>query len=634
MQAQSDADTNSPVSPSKTGLPLLALGAIGVVFGDIGTSPLYAMKEAFVGHHPLAVNELHVFGILSLIFWALMLIVTLKYVLLALRADNQGEGGAFALLALLSRETSGPWLTPVLVTLGVLAASLFYGDAVITPAISVLSAAEGLTVINPELAPFVLPTASAMLIALFAVQFRGTGGLGKAFGPVVLVYFLTLAGLGVLNIGENPAILGALNPAWAVRFFVSEPSLAFLALGSIFLAVTGAEALYADLGHFGRRAIGISWLMLVYPCLMLNYLGQGALVIETPAAIANPFFLMAPEALRIPLLILTMAATIIASQAVITGAFSLTHQAIQLGYLPRLRVRHTNAAEMGQIYIPLINWALLVMVLVLVWGFQSSSSLAAAYGIAVTGTMVITTCMLGVLVIRVWRWPPLLGGAVIAGLFAVEGVFFFSNAMKVLEGGWVPIVLAILIFVLLTTWARGRAIMREALQRNPLPLNIFIKSARSSARCAQGTAIFLTASDEGVPSALYHNLKHNQVLHERVILLNVRVEPVPIVPEQERLIFRPCEAGFFRMTLRYGFAEEMDVPRDLLLFEDPSGPIKPELTSYFLGRQKPIATREIKSMALWREHLFAWLLRTSESAMDYFRLPTDRVIEIGSQLRI
>ena len=342
MQAQSHADTNSPVSPSKTGLPLLALGAIGVVFGDIGTSPLYAMKEAFVGHHPLAVNELHVFGILSLIFWALMLIVTLKYVLLALRADNQGEGGAFALLALLSRETSGPWLTPVLVTLGVLAASLFYGDAVITPAISVLSAAEGLTVINPELAPFVLPTASAMLIALFAVQFRGTGGVGKAFGPVVLVYFLTLAGLGVLNIGENPAILGALNPAWAVRFFVSEPSLAFLALGSIFLAVTGAEALYADLGHFGRRAIGISWLTLVYPCLMLNYLGQGALVIETPAAIANPFFLMAPEALRIPLLILAMAATIIASQAVITGAFSLTHQAIQLGYLPRLRVRHLS----------------------------------------------------------------------------------------------------------------------------------------------------------------------------------------------------------------------------------------------------------------------------------------------------
>lgn len=632
MSKPSSVESSAPDGLRKP-LPILALGAIGVVFGDIGTSPLYALKEAFIGHHPLAVNVLHVLGLLSLVFWTLMLIVTAKYVLIALRADNQGEGGPFALLALISQKTRGPWLTPVLVVLGVLAASLFYGDAVITPAISVLSAAEGLKVIDPELDQFVLPIATVMLIGLFSIQSRGTGAVGNAFGPIVLTYFLCLAALGIVSILETPGVLAALNPIWAVRFFHLEPSLAFLALGAIFLAVTGAEALYADLGHFGRRSIGISWLTLVYPCLMLNYLGQGALLLRTPEAVANPFFLMAPEEVRIPLLVLAMAATIIASQAVITGAFSLTHQAIQLGYLPRLKVVHTSACEIGQIYIPIINWGLLVLVLILVWGFKSSSSLAAAYGIAVTGTMLITTCMLGVLILKVWNWPPLFGGAIIAGLIALEGAFFFSNAIKVFDGGWVPIVLGMAIFIVLTTWSRGRSIMQK-LNRDDLPLEIFIKSARSSAMCAKGTAVFMTASDTGVPSALLHNLKHNQVLHERVILLNVKVETVPLVTDEERLAVANFGSGFFRMTLRYGFVEEMDIPRDMARFSDPSGPILPAQTSYFLGRQKLVAAPEIRSMPFWREHLFAWLLKTSESAMDYFRLPTNRVIEVGSQLRI
>lgn len=618
----------------KVSLPILALGAIGVVFGDIGTSPLYAMKEAFIGPHPLAVNDLHIFGVLSLIFWALMIIVTLKYVFVALRADNHGEGGSFALLARISRHLKGPRATASVVVLGVLAASLFYGDAMITPAISVLSAAEGLKVIDPGLEPFVLPLATVVLIALFAVQSRGTGLVGKAFGPIVLVYFLSIAALGVSSIVAQPGVLAALNPYWAFRFFQMEPELAFLALGSIFLAVTGAEALYADLGHFGRRPIGISWLTLVYPCLMLNYLGQGALLLRAAEAVSNPFFLLAPEELRLPLLGLAMAATVIASQAVITGAFSLTHQAIQLGYIPRLRVIYTSETEAGQIYIPAINWALLVMVLALVFGFGSSSSLASAYGIAVTGTMLITTLMLGVFVVKIWRWRPLFAAGFIGALLILEGVFFFSNALKVFDGGWVPIVVAAVIFTLLTTWARGRLILKHSLSSGALPLEIFIKSARGSAMTAKGTAVFMTAADGAVPSALLHNLKHNQVLHERVILLNVKVETVPYVDSEERLCVTACGDGFFRIVLRYGFMDEIDVPRELDGFSDPSGSIEPQFTSYFLGRQKLIATHDIKTMALWREHLFAWMLRVSESAMDYFKLPTNRVIEVGSQLRI
>ncbi len=450
----------------KQPLPALMLGAIGVVYGDIGTSPLYAMKESFIGPHPLAVDPLHIFGVLSLVFWSLMLVVTAKYVLVAMRADNKGEGGSFALLALISRNLGEKRWAYGLVVLGVLATALFYGDAMITPAISVLSAVEGLTIVNGGLEPLVLPIAVVILIGLFLVQSRGTARVGAIFGPIVLIYFAALASLGIANIVEHPQILEIVSPHWALAFFLYDPRLAFLAMGSVFLAVTGAETLYADMGHFGRKAIGISWLTLVYPCLMLNYMGQGALLLGTPAAVENPFYLMAPEWARLPLVFIATAATIIASQAVISGAFSVTHQAVQLGFLPRLRTEHTSARAAGQIYIPAVNWGLLMMVVLLVLGFRQSTSLASAYGIAVSGTMIITTIMLAVLVFQVWKWNRLLATLTI-GLFAVvDGAFFASNITKIADGGWFPLVVAAAIFTVLTTWATGRRLLREKTERD------------------------------------------------------------------------------------------------------------------------------------------------------------------------
>jgi KUP system potassium uptake protein len=614
-------------------LPALMLGAIGVVYGDIGTSPLYTMKESFIGPHPLTVDPLHIFGVLSLIFWSLMLVVTLKYVLVAMRADNKGEGGSFALLALISRNLGERRWTAGLVVLGVLAAALFYGDAMLTPAISVLSAVEGLTVVQSNLAPLVVPAAILILIGLFFVQSRGTGKVGAMFGPVVLVYFAALATLGVANILQRPEILQALSPHWAFRFFAFDPKLAFLAMGSVFLAMTGAETLYADMGHFGRRAIGWSWLGLVYPCLMLNYLGQGALLLGTPAAVENPFYLMAPDWARLPLVLVATAATIIASQAVISGAFSVTHQAVQLGFLPRLRIEHTSAKAAGQIYIPAVNWGLLAMVVLLVLGFRQSTSLASAYGISVSGTMIITTMMLAVLVFQVWKWRRWLAVLTI-GLFGiVDGAFFASNITKVMDGGWFPLVVAALIFTVLTTWATGRALMRKQLEKDALPLDIFIKSAASVHR-VRGTAVFLSTSPDSVPSALLHNLKHNQVLHERVLILNVKVEAVPHVMPADRLEVSPAGKGVFRVILHYGFMDEVDVPADLGRIQSCGERFDMMLTSFFLGRQTLIAAKEQPGMALWRERLFAWMMKSSESAMEFFRLPTNRVIELGSQLRI
>ena len=614
-------------------LPTLMLGAVGVVYGDIGTSPLYAMKESFVGPHPLAVDPLHIFGVLSLIFWSLMLVVTLKYVLVAMRADNKGEGGSFALLALISRTLGQRRWTSGLVVLGVLAAALFYGDAMLTPAISVLSAVEGLTIVQSSLAPLVVPIAIVILIGLFFVQSRGTGSVGAIFGPVVLVYFACLAALGVANIIHRPEILGALSPHWAFEFFAYDPKLAFLAMGSVFLAMTGAETLYADMGHFGRRAIGYSWLGLVYPCLMLNYLGQGALLLATPAAVENPFYLMAPDWARLPLVLIATMATIIASQAVISGAFSVTHQAIQLGFLPRLRTEHTSAKAVGQIYIPAVNWALLVMVVLLVLGFRQSTSLASAYGISVSGTMIITTMMLGVLIVQVWKWRRWLAVLTI-GLFAiVDGAFFASNITKIMDGGWFPLVIAAIIFTVLTTWATGRALMRKQLEKDALPLDIFIKSAASVHR-VRGTAVFLSTSPDSVPSALLHNLKHNQVLHERVLILNVKVEDVPHVTPEARLEVQKVAKGFFRVLLHYGFMDEVDIPADLARITSCGERFDMMRTSFFLGRQKLIAAKEQPGMALWRERLFAWMMKSSESAMEFFKLPTNRVIELGSQLRI
>jgi KUP system potassium uptake protein len=625
---------NAPVSHGpKEALPKLMLGAIGVVYGDIGTSPLYTLKESFLGPHPLAVDRLHIFGVLSLIFWSLMFVVTIKYVLVAMRADNKGEGGSFALLSLISRNLGHKKWAPALVILGVLATCLFYGDAMITPAISVLSAVEGLTVTEAGLQPLVVPISIFILVGLFLVQSRGTAKVGIVFGPVILVYMAALAALGVVNILAQPAIVQALSPLWALKFFVLNPKLAFLALGSVFLAVTGAETLYADMGHFGRRAIGWSWLTLVYPCLVLNYLGQGALMLGDAKTAVNPFYLMAPDVLRLPLVFLATAATIIASQAVISGAFSVTHQAVQLGFLPRLRTEHTSEKALGQIYIPAVNWGLLAMVIILVLGFRESGRLASAYGIAVTGTMLITTIMLGVLVFQVWRWNRLLSVAAIGTFLIVDGTFFASNITKIPDGGWFPLLVAAVSFTVLTTWAKGRALMRARLEQSAMPLSIFVKSTTASVHRVRGTSVFLSTSAEVVPAALLHNLKHNQVLHQRVLILNVKVEEVPHVPPQKRLEIHDGSHGFYRVILHYGFMEEVDIPRDLGEIKTCGGPFNMMSTSFFLGRQKLI-TSKAPGMALWRERLFAWMLKNSESAMEFFKLPTNRVVELGSQLQI
>ena len=630
-----DASGVSAVDSHKHSLPTLMLGAIGVVYGDIGTSPLYTMKESFLGPHPLAVDPLHIFGVLSLIFWTLMMVVTLKYVSVAMRADNRGEGGSFALLALIARnlEARKRW-TSTLIMLGVAATCLFYGDAMITPAISVLSAVEGLTIVQAQLQPVVVPISIGILVGLFLVQARGTARVGNLFGPVMIVYFAVLALLGIINIMDRPEIIGILNPVWAVRFFAYNPSLAFLALGSVVLCVTGAEALYADMGHFGRKAINLSWLTLVYPCLVLNYMGQGALLLGHPRAAINPFFLLAPEWARLPLVFLATLATIIASQAVISGAFSVTHQAIQLGFLPRLRTEHTSEKARGQIYIPAINWGLLAMVIILVVGFRASTNLASAYGIAVTGTMLITSMMLGVMMLYVWRWNRVLAIGATTLFVLVDGAYFASNMTKIPDGGWFPLFVAAISFTVLTTWAKGRQLMRQRLAESALPLAVFIKSVAKSVHRVRGTSVFLSTSAETVPAALLHNLKHNQVLHSRVLILNVKVEEVPQVASEKRVEVHDAGSGFYRVILHYGFMEEVDIPRDLAAISTCGEPFNMMSTSFFLGRQKLIASKRHAGMALWREKLFAWMLKSSESAMEFFRLPTNRVVELGSQLQI
>jgi len=625
---------NEPINhtPRET-LPALMLGAIGVVFGDIGTSPLYAMKESFVGPHPLEADPVHIFGVLSLVFWTLMLVVTVKYVAITMRAHNKGEGGSFALLALISRTVEGGKWTAGLVTMGVLAAALFYGDAIITPAISVLSAVEGLAVAEAGLAPLILPVSIGILVGLFLIQARGTAKVGAIFGPIVLIYFAALAALGVVNIMARPEIIGALNPVWAVRFFGVDPAKAFLALGSVVLAVTGAEALYADMGHFGRKAIGLSWLTLVYPCLMLNYLGQGALLLEVPEAVRNPFYLMAPEWARLPLVGIATLATIIASQAVISGAFSVTRQAIQLGFLPRLSIHHTSAKAEGQVYIPIVNWTLLIAVVLLVLGFKESTGLAAAYGIAVTGTMFITSCMMAVVMFRIWKWNPAWASAVIGLFLVVDGAYFLSNLTKFVDGGWFPLLVAAVVFLVLTTWSTGRSLLRKRLAEGSIPLEVFIKSTAKSLHRIRGTSVFMASSAETIPSAMLHNIKHNQVLHERVVILTVQIEEVPHYPVDKRAEVTRCGEGFNRVVLRYGFMDEVDVPRDLALANMAGGPLNMMMTSFFLGRQKLIASKR-PGMALWREQLFAWMNKNSESAMEFFKLPTNRVVELGSQLEI
>jgi KUP system potassium uptake protein len=613
-------------------LPKLALGAIGVVFGDIGTSPLYALKETFRGHHPLPVDMLHIFGVLSLVFWTFIVVVTMKYVMIVMRADNKGEGGSLALLALITRKTPGGRASS-LVLLAVVATALFFGDAIITPAISVLSAVEGLIIVEARFAPVVIPISIAILVGLFLVQSRGTEAISKFFGPIVLVYFVTLAGLGIFHLVTRPEVLFALSPVYGFNFFARDPLMAFLALGSVVLAVTGAEALYADMGHFGRRPITAAWVWVVFPALMLNYLGQCALLLNHPAAIENPFYLMAPDEFRLPLVILATLATIIASQALITGAFSVVQQAVQLGLMPRLKIEHTSASAAGQIYVPVVNWVLMVLVILLVLSFQKSTNLAAAYGLAVTGTMFITTCLIMVLMRQVWEWP-VWRIAIVGGLFLiVDGAYLAANAVKIPDGGWFPLLVATVAFIMLTTWAKGRALMIARLREAAMPVKVFIASAASSAIRVPGTAVFMTSAADGVPHALLHNLKHNKVIHERVILLTVKIANMPFVEEETRCRLEDLGDGFHRLIVKYGFMQEPDVPAALARLTGCGPAFKMMDTSFFLARQTLLPSSR-PGMAIWREKLFAWMLNNSESAMEFFRLPTNRVVELGSQVEI
>jgi KUP system potassium uptake protein len=623
----------------KGSLATLMIGAVGVVFGDIGTSPLYALKESFVGDHPLTPDTAHIMGVISLMFWSMMIVVSIKYCLFIMRADNKGEGGSLALLAMINRKIAGASWTAGIVLLGVFATALFYGDAMITPAMSVMSAVEGLKVINPALGEFVVPIAIFILAFLFLIQSRGTTKVGQFFGPIMIIYFATLGVLGFINIIKAPEIIAALNPWHAVNFFLIDKFKAFLALGSVVLAVTGAEALYADMGHFGKQPIRYAWAAFALPALVLNYLGQGALLISAGPVAAvgilktSPFFLLAPEWAIIPLVILATLATVIASQAVITGAFSITQQAIQLGFLPRLSIKFTSADAQGQIYIPFVNWMLMACVIALVVGFKSSSNLAAAYGIAVTGAMAIDTILIGVVMMKLWNWSKLqaLGLLTVFGL--VDFAYLGSNLFKVPHGGWVPLVIGMIIFTLLTTWSRGRALMISKLRESAMPIDVFIKSACSSVIRVPGTAVFLTSTSDGVPPGLLHNMKHNKILHERVVFLTVKISDVPVVEEADRLKYTELGNGFSRVIVNYGFMQETDVPAALQGCNNFGQNFKMMETSFFLNRQTLIASPE-PGMAIWREKLFAWMLRNATNAMEFFRLPTNRVVELGSQVEI
>ncbi len=614
-------------------LPKLMIGAIGVVYGDIGTSPLYALQATLDPRYHLGVNVTDLFGLVSLIFWSFVFVVTVKYVFIVMRCDNNGEGGSLALYALIQRRLGSASPQRWLMIGALFATALFFADAMLTPAISVISAVEGLGVVSPDFQPYIVWIALTILISLFAIQHYGTDRVGNMFGPVMLVYFAAIAAMGVHHILGHPQVVRALSQLYIWGFFLAHPLYSFLSLGAVIYAVTGTEALYADMGHFGRKPITYSWLYLVFPALMLNYMGQAAMLIEHPQFVDNPFFHMVPPSLTIPLLVIATLATIIASQAVISGAFSVTQQAIQLGFLPRLRITHTSSRARGQIYVPGINWTLAIMVALLVFAFRSSAAMLPAYGLAVVGTMLITTLMQYVVVFRIWRAPLWQAGVGFALFVTVDCLFLASGLAKLFEGAWFPILVGLVIFTLLTTWAKGRQLMRQRLAEAALPLPIFIKSAAASVHRVRGTSVFLSTSADTIPAALLHNLKHNQVLHERVLILNVKVEDVPHVMAERRVEVHEAGHGFFRVILHYGFMEEVDIPRDLAGIQTCGAPFNMMSTSFFLGRQKLIASKH-PGMALWREKLFAWMLKSSESAMEFFKLPTNRVVELGSQLQI
>ncbi|EJW09814.1 Kup system potassium uptake protein [Rhodovulum sp. PH10] len=611
----------------------LLVSALGVVYGDIGTSPLYALRETFAGHHPIAVTADSVFGVLSLVFWTVMLLVTVKYVTIIMRADNHGEGGSLALLALVTDLTRGYRVSVPLTLLGIFAAALFYGDSMITPAISVLSAVEGLEVITPELGPYIVPVTAVVLSALFLVQRKGTGMVGLVFGPVMLVWFATLAVSGLNAIVATPDVLAALDPRWAVAFIAGDPLLAFFALGAVVLAVTGGEALYTDMGHFGRLPIRLTWFCFVLPALMLNYFGQGALLLQNPTAVENPFYRLFPAWLVPGMVVLATLATVIASQAVISGAFSVARQAVQLGLLPRMVIVHTSGDEAGQIYVPFTNWTLFLSVIALVVGFQSSSNLAAAYGIAVTGTMMIDTILVAFVMVLAWHWPRALVIALVGVLLVVDFAFFSANFLKITHGGWFSLFIAFLSFTVLTTWKRGRELVRKQLNRQSVPLDSVLRSLGPDISRARGTAVFLTASPDGVPPALLHNVKHNQTVHERVLLATIKTADTPYVAPAERLALADLGSGFYRLTVRYGFMETPDVPAALAACKAFGLDIDLMRTSFFLSRET-IVPSLYPGMQLWRERLFAFMALNATRATVFFKIPTERVVELGTQLEI
>jgi KUP system potassium uptake protein len=613
---------------------LLTLAALGVVFGDIGTSPLYALRECFYGPHAVAVTPDNVLGVLSLIFWALVIVISIKYVTFIMRADNQGEGGILALMSLIPATYRGPQSRGILIALGLFGATLLYGESMITPAISVLSSIEGLKVATPLFEPYIVPTTVVLLVLLFLVQYRGTTRVGIVFGPVMVVWFATIALLGVRMLVRAPEVLAAVNPLHAVDFFIRNGYHGFVVLGSVVLVVTGGEALYADMGHFGKPPIRLAWFSLVQPALLLNYFGQGALLLHQPRAAEQPFYLLAPPWMLFPLVALATLATIIASQALISAVYSLTHQAVQLGYSPRMAIQYTSAEVMGQIYVKQVNWALMLATIALVLMFRSSTNLAAAYGMSVTGTMSISTVLAYVVSRHVWGWSRLTAGTIAVLFLTVDLAFFSANVLKITHGGWVTLLIGAVIFTMMTTWKRGRQVVGDALRARAYPFPKFIEdiTARPPVR-VPGTAVFMTGSGTGTPPTLLHNVEHNKVLHEQVVLLTVVTADVPHVPVESRVLVEPLSGQFYRVTLTYGFMEEPNVPAGLESARASGLAFDPADTTYFLGRETLLASRG-ENMAIWREKLFVFMSTNAMRATTFFKIPADRVLEVGMQLEL
>ena len=625
-------------NPHKKGASIsLMFAAIGIVFGDIGTSPLYALKECFSAEHGIPFSPDAVYGVISMVFWAFAIVVSLKYVMFVMRANNHGEGGILALMALALRTApSGSKRSLLIIMAGVFGACMFYGDAIITPAISVLSAVEGLEVISSDLTRFVLPITIIILVALFFIQKTGTDLVGKLFGPIMMIWFITIGLMGLHQVVQNPAIFAAVNPLHAIRFLIEHSLQGFIVLGAVFLVLTGAEALYADMGHFGAKPIRMGWFYIVMPCLILNYFGQGAMFLNNPETITNPFFLMVPDGFVFPLVILATLATVIASQAVISGAFSMTSQAILLGFVPRMKVRHTSDREIGQIYMPLVNWTLLVLVIVVVLAFKKSENLAAAYGIAVTTTMIVTTFLAAIVMRIVWRWNALLVTVVISAFLIVDLAFLTANLLKILEGGWFPLLLGAACFLLLMTWYQGRKILRHNAVNNGIELKSFIDVLmQHPPHRVEGTAVFLTAHVDYLPVSFLHNLKHNHVMHERVFFLKVSIWEVPYVKDEERITLRDLGNGIYVVRAVYGFNETPDMGHIIELIETSSG-LKFDLmnTSFFLSRDTIIASPEIPGMAVWRERLFCRMYQNAGRQSDFFKIPANRLVELGAKVEI